>query len=26
VRFNCEWSQSVSLGRAVVEIELVEVA
>jgi len=26
VRFNCEWSQSVSPGRAVVEIELVEVA
>jgi len=26
VRFNCEWSQSVSLRRAEVEIELVEVA
>ena len=26
VRFNCEWSQSVSPGRAVVEIELLEVA
>jgi phage-related protein len=26
VRFNCEWSQSVSPGRAEVEIELVEVA
>jgi hypothetical protein len=26
VRFNCEWSQSVSLGRAEVEIELLEVA
>jgi phage-related protein len=26
VRFNCEWSQSVSPGRAEVEIELLEVA
>jgi phage-related protein len=26
VRFNCEWNQSVSPGRAEVEIELVEVA
>ena len=26
VRFNCEWSQSVSPGRAEVEIELVEIA
>jgi hypothetical protein len=26
VRFNCEWSESLSLGRAEVEIELLEVA
>ena len=26
VRFNCEWSESLELGRAEVEIELVEVA
>jgi phage-related protein len=26
VRFNCEWSQSLSPGRAEVEIELVEIA
>ncbi len=26
VRFNCEWSQSLSPGRAEVEIELLEVA
>lgn len=26
VRFNCDWSQSMSPGRAVVEIELLEVA